>query len=185
MDGKGDLHSQDHPLPRGVCAHQAREEGADPVHDVYRHNVRGTVDVRPPARPRPRQRPRPPQALAAYCDKEIGRASGKVMARHMWYVSEELVGLSLFDERTVVEEKRAIVSTMQQRLGEKNPPRRADVALDAVEQRSLASFATTNSVGLVTAPRGRSRFPQRRSGRVVGEGRLHHGSSARAVTYGW
>ena len=49
------------------------------------------------------------------------------------------------------EEKRAIVSAMQQRLGEKNPPRRADVALDAVEQRSLASFATTNSVGLVTA----------------------------------
>ncbi|KAG0716052.1 hypothetical protein GWK47_010511 [Chionoecetes opilio] len=82
---------------------------------------------------------------------EIGRASGKVMARHMWYVSEELVGLSLFDEATVVEEKRAIVSAMQQRLGEKNPPRRADVALDAVEQRSLASFATTNSVGLVTA----------------------------------
>ncbi|KAG0710556.1 hypothetical protein GWK47_022574 [Chionoecetes opilio] len=82
---------------------------------------------------------------------EIGRASGKVMAQHMWYVSEELVGLSLFDEATVVEEKRAIVSAMQQRLGEKNPPRRADVALDAVEQRSLASFATTNSVGLVTA----------------------------------
>ena len=49
------------------------------------------------------------------------------------------------------EEKRAIVSAMQQRLGEKTPPRRADVALDAVEQRSLASFATTNSVGLVTA----------------------------------
>ncbi|KAG0700640.1 hypothetical protein GWK47_025517 [Chionoecetes opilio] len=91
------------------------------------------------------------KALAAYRDKEIGRASGKVMARHMWYVSEELVGLSLFDEATVVEEKRAIVSAMQQRLGEKNPPRRADVALDAVEQRSLASFATTNSVGLVTA----------------------------------
>ncbi|KAG0728208.1 hypothetical protein GWK47_032968 [Chionoecetes opilio] len=66
------------------------------------------------------------KALAAYRDKEIGRASGKVMARHMWYVSEELVGLSLFDEATVVEEKRAIVSAMQQRLGEKKPasPRR-------------------------------------------------------------
>ena len=39
------------------------------------------------------------KALAAYRDKEIGRASGKVMAaRHMWYVSEELVGLSLFEE---------------------------------------------------------------------------------------
>ncbi|KAG0711860.1 hypothetical protein GWK47_019706 [Chionoecetes opilio] len=107
------------------------------------------------------------KALAAYRDKEIGRASGKVMARHMWYVSEELVGLSLFDEATVVEEKRASVSAMQQRLGEKNPPRRADVALDAVEQRSLASFATTNSVGLVTAL-GPVTISQRRSGRVVG-----------------
>ena len=51
------------------------------------------------------------KALAAYRDKEIGRASGKVMARHLWYLSEELVGLSLFDEATVVEEKRAIVSS--------------------------------------------------------------------------
>ena len=91
------------------------------------------------------------KALAAYRDKEIGRASGRAMARHMRYVSEELVGLSLFDEAMVVEEKRTIVSAMQQRLGEKNPPRRADVALDTVEQRSLASFAMTNSVGLVTA----------------------------------
>ena len=91
------------------------------------------------------------KALAAYCDKEIGRASGTVMARHLWYVSEELVGLSLFDEATAVEEKRAIASAMQERLGEKNPPRRAHVALEAVEQRSLASFATTNSVGLITA----------------------------------
>ncbi|KAG0713296.1 hypothetical protein GWK47_016506 [Chionoecetes opilio] len=96
----------------------------------------------------------------------------------MWYVSEELVGLSLFDEATVVEEKRAIVSAMQQRLGEKNPPRRADVAPDAVEQRSLASFATTNSVGLVTAsgPVTISSTSIRPSGRG---GRLHHGSSAR------
>ena len=38
------------------------------------------------------------KALAAYRDKEIGRASGKVMVRHMGYVSEELVGLSLFEE---------------------------------------------------------------------------------------
>ena len=91
------------------------------------------------------------KALAAYRNKEIGRASGKVMARHLWCLSEELVGPSLFDGATVVEEKRAIVSAMQQRLGEKNPPRRADVALDALGQRSLASFATTNSVGLAIA----------------------------------
>ena len=73
-----------------------------------------------------------------------------MVARHLWYLSDERVGLSLFDEATAVEEKRDIVNAMQQRLGEKNPPRRADVTLDEVGQRSLASFAT-NSVGLVTA----------------------------------
>ena len=39
------------------------------------------------------------------------------MPIHMWYVSEDLVGLSLFDESTVVVEKWAIASTMQQRAG--------------------------------------------------------------------
>ncbi|KAG0727091.1 hypothetical protein GWK47_035366 [Chionoecetes opilio] len=124
------------------------------------------------------------KALAAYRDKEIGRASGKVMARHMWYVSEELVGLSPLRRGTVVEEKRAIVSAMQQRLGEKNPPRRADVALDAVEQRSLASFCNDQLCRPRHRPRGRSRFPQRRSGRVVGEGRLTPRLVGAPVTYG-
>ena len=50
----------------------------------------------------------------------------------------------------MVEGKRAIVIAMQQRLGEKSPRRRA-VVIDTVQQRSLASSATTNSFGLVTA----------------------------------
>ena len=72
------------------------------------------------------------KALAAYRDKEIGRTSGNMMARHLWYLSEELIGLSLFDEATVVEEKRTIVRAMQQRLEEKNPPRCVDVSLETV-----------------------------------------------------
>ncbi|KAG0710473.1 hypothetical protein GWK47_022716 [Chionoecetes opilio] len=141
MDGKGDLHSQNHPLPRGVCAHQAREGELIRFTTFFVTTLRGTVGVRPLLDLGPGNGPRPPQSLAAYRDKEIGRASGKRGWPGTCGTSpEELVGLSLFDEATVVEEKRAIVSAMQQRLGEKNPPRRADVALDAVEQRSLASF---------------------------------------------
>ncbi|KAG0695155.1 hypothetical protein GWK47_003128 [Chionoecetes opilio] len=120
------------------------------------------------------------KALAAYRDKEIGRASGKVMARHMWYVSEELVGLSLFDEATVVEEEAG----HRQRHASSGWGRRTRLAApDVAPRRSGAALP-----GVVCddqlcrprhRPRGRSRFPQRRSGRVVGEGRLHHGSSAR------
>ncbi|KAG0722349.1 hypothetical protein GWK47_044629 [Chionoecetes opilio] len=65
MDGKGDLPLSRSPLfRRGVCAHQAREEGADPVQDVYRHNVRGTVDVAHADPSAPANGPRPPQSLA-------------------------------------------------------------------------------------------------------------------------
>ena len=81
------------------------------------------------------------------------------------------------------EEKRAIVSAMQQRLGEKNPPRRADVALDAVEQRSLASFATTNSVGLVTALGAGHNFLN--VDPVEWSGRDDYTTTRRRVDYGW
>ena len=31
-------------------------------------------------------------------DKEVGKVASKKLASHLWYLSEELVGLSLFDD---------------------------------------------------------------------------------------
>ncbi|KAG0720938.1 hypothetical protein GWK47_047433 [Chionoecetes opilio] len=125
------------------------------------------------------------KALAAYRDKEIGRASGKVMARHMWYVSEELVGLSLFDEATVVEEKRASSAPCSSGWGRRT--RLAAAEIPPSTQWSSAPwrrFATTNSVGLVT-PSGRSRFPQRRSGPSGRGGTTTPRLVGAPVTHGW
>ncbi|KAG0716961.1 hypothetical protein GWK47_008414 [Chionoecetes opilio] len=178
MDGKGDLHSQDHPLPRGVCAHQAREEElirfttfivttyVEPWMSAHCSTSAPATDLALL------------KALAAYRDKEIGRASGKVMARHMWYVSEELVGLSLFDEATVVEEKRAIVSAMQQRLGRRTrlaAPTSPSTQWSSAPWRRLRR-PTLSASSPPSGPVTISSTSIRPSGR---EGRLHHGSSAR------
>ncbi|KAG0712242.1 hypothetical protein GWK47_018916 [Chionoecetes opilio] len=118
-------------------------------------------------------KPSPPIAT-----RRSGRASGKVMARHMWYISEELVGLSLFDEATVVEEKRPSSAPCSSGWG-----RRTRLAAPTSPSTQWSSAPWRRCDDQLCRPRhrprGRSRFPQRRSGRVVGEGRLHHGSSAR------
>ncbi|KAG0716806.1 hypothetical protein GWK47_008772 [Chionoecetes opilio] len=110
---------------------------------------------------------------------------GKVMARHMWYVSEELVGLCPL-RRGDGGRGEAGHRQRQGSSGGGRKPRLAapNVALDAVEQRSLASFATTNSVGLVPALGPVTFFlnvdPAEWSGRDD-----YTTARRRPVTYGW
>ncbi|KAG0714828.1 hypothetical protein GWK47_013355 [Chionoecetes opilio] len=71
----------------GVLALTKHEKGelTRVSHDVYRHNVRGTGWMSPHcSTSAPATALALLKALAAYRDKEIGRASGKVMARHMF-----------------------------------------------------------------------------------------------------
>lgn len=46
-------------------------------------------------------------------DSEISSAVKKVMSRHIWYLSDELVGLSLFSDKITSDEKNQIVSRMK------------------------------------------------------------------------
>ncbi|KAG0724443.1 hypothetical protein GWK47_040552 [Chionoecetes opilio] len=169
------------------CAHQAREEGADPVHDVYRHNVRGTGDVRPLLDLGPRERGLALlKALAAYRGQGdragIGQGDGPA---HVVRLRGARRPLPLRRGDGGRGEAGALVSAMQQRWGRRTRLAAPTFALDAVEQRSPASFATTPNLSASSPPSGpvtissTSIRPSGRGGtttpRLVGA----------PVTYGW
>ncbi|KAG0714787.1 hypothetical protein GWK47_001443 [Chionoecetes opilio] len=114
---KGDLPLKS-PSSARICATK-HERGTDPVHDVYRHNVRGKPWVSPHARPRPPQGLALLKTLAAYRTRRSG-ARARCGPGH----GSSPRGSSPPPSSTRgrgVEEKRA-TSAPCARLGGKNPP---------------------------------------------------------------
>ena len=64
-------------------------------------------------------------------DQEVAKAASKKLASHLWYLSEELVGLSLFDDSVPHDMKAKIVQKMGEE-GLENPPKRAVVDLNDI-----------------------------------------------------
>ena len=92
--------------------------------------------------------------LQSYHNNRVGRAAREKLHNHLWYVSEELVALSLFDEAVSVPTKRAIVSAMIPEESDKSdgsadedPPKR--VTLQGPMIPPLESFASRKSVRLL------------------------------------
>ena len=50
--------------------------------------------------------------LASYSDRNISRVAVRASSRHLWYLSEELAALALFDPRVTDVQKREIVQAM-------------------------------------------------------------------------
>ena len=61
------------------------------------------------------------QLLHSYPDRDISAATTRKMAGHLWYVSEDLILLSLFDQDVDLPTKRAILKASQENEGEKDP----------------------------------------------------------------
>lgn len=92
--------------------------------------------------------------LHSYHNDRVGRAARDKLQHHLWYVSEELVALSLFDEAVSALTKRAIVSAMipeesgkSDEYADEDPPKR--VTLKGSMIPPLESFATRKSVCLL------------------------------------
>ncbi|KAG0716766.1 hypothetical protein GWK47_008916 [Chionoecetes opilio] len=118
------------------------------------------------------------KALAAYRDKEIGRASGKVMA-----------GTCGTSPRS----SSASPSSTRRRWSRRSGPSSAPCSSGWGKKNRLAAPTSPSTqwssapwrrlrrptLSASSPPSGPVTIPQRRIRRVVGEGRLHHGSSAR------
>ena len=81
-------------------------------------------------------------------DKEVAKVTSKKLASHLWYLSEELVGLCLFDDSVPHDMKVKIVQKMCEE-GLEILPKRAVVDLTIIQNKTLEDFASTNSLYLL------------------------------------
>jgi len=104
------------------------------------------------------------QSLLAYegIHAGISKATSRKLGGHLWYLSEELVGLSFFDNNVVPEIKDRMVSAMEDIDGDEDPPKRIDVTLNMLGDKSVADFTTKNTRSLfhkLSLPQGFLQIP--------------------------
>lgn len=108
-------------------------------------------------------------------DPEISRAARKILENHLWYLSDELVGLALFSDLVTAAEKKKIVQGMTRQPGERKV--RGDSSILLKPDVCLGDFATTRTADflcrynvdntfLLSAPQQWPEIEQYRSGQA-------------------
>ena len=89
--------------------------------------------------------------ILGYHDDAIRKACFKVLGHHFWYLSEHLIGLSLFDCRLPASVKQEVVDAMLNKEGTTEPRKRITLPESRLPTATLASFATKASLHLIDA----------------------------------
>ena len=79
----------------------------------------------------------------------ISKAVVKKLSNNLWYLSEELAALALFDSEVETAVKREMVSAMKEEDGLEEPQKRIKVDLKSLPDKTLAQFVTKQSVQLL------------------------------------
>jgi len=77
----------------------------------------------------------------------ISVATSKKLSSHLWYLSQELVGLALFDDRVFATTKRLMVAALQKEDTDR-PPKRPEIPLNSFNSCTLDNLVTNNSMNL-------------------------------------
>ena len=78
-------------------------------------------------------------------DHEISQVARKVLAKHLWYLSDETVGLALFSDKVSPNKKAKIVAGLTKEPGERNVHSKMAIITDGT---SLGEFATAQTSNL-------------------------------------
>ncbi|KAG0706997.1 hypothetical protein GWK47_024227 [Chionoecetes opilio] len=80
----------------------------------------------------------------------ISTATSEKLQRHLWYLSEELVGLTLFDEDVSLAMKRRMLESMKRQVEDEDeePLKRCNRDLATLAVSQLDSFASPKTVRL-------------------------------------
>ncbi len=83
--------------------------------------------------------------LLRYHEAKISSATSKKLGLHLWYLSEELVALALFDSRVISETKKLMLAAMDE-ASPGHPLKRPRVDTSAfLGHNGLEQFCTSNS----------------------------------------
>ncbi|KAG0717978.1 hypothetical protein GWK47_007884 [Chionoecetes opilio] len=104
--------------------------------------------------------------LEAYPDKEVSHTASTALKRHLWYLSEDLVGLGFLDDRIPKDTKLKMVQRLQSPATKKGPKRfdprnfnpQQPIELFVTRRRTKRSLLPRN-----TSRIGVSHLPQERS----------------------
>ena len=82
--------------------------------------------------------------LQSYQDihTDISKATSAKLGNHLWYLSDELVGLAFFDRNIVADTKRKMVKSLQDTEGDDEPLKRIKVASGLVQKSELQDFVS-------------------------------------------
>lgn len=83
-------------------------------------------------------------------NSDISASTMKTFSRHLWYLSEELVGIAFFDNSLDVSEKRLMVKALE-KPGCANPTVRPKINVENVMRYRVSDFVTSNSLATFTA----------------------------------
>lgn len=86
-------------------------------------------------------------SLSSYPQKAVGDAAMTAFGRHLWYLSELLVGLSFFDDDVSVEEKRMMVRALRDKEGSQESPKRIP-SFSEPSTKGLHDFITKSTLRL-------------------------------------
>jgi hypothetical protein len=82
--------------------------------------------------------------------KVIAKVAQKRFTYHLWYLSEELVSFSVFDENLSDSERAGIVDGILHREGSEDPPKKRAIDMREVRTMSLKDLSTTCSLNFFT-----------------------------------
>ena len=86
--------------------------------------------------------------LLRYPEAKISSVTSKKLGLHLWYISEELVALALFDNRVPADMKKLMVAAMDKPAPD-HPPKRPRIDTSAfLSDKGLEQFCTANSRAL-------------------------------------
>ena len=77
-------------------------------------------------------------------NKQIAISALNKLKNHLWYLSEEVIALSFFDDQVNVETKKKMIEALD-KTAEPEPPKKAHVDLNSIQTLNLEDFVTSNT----------------------------------------
>ena len=71
-----------------------------------------------------------------------GAHAAKKFSNHLWYLSEELIGLAIFGEGLPDEEREGLAFSILNKIGEEDPPKRRSLPLADLAKTPLRDLGT-------------------------------------------
>ena len=78
------------------------------------------------------------------CGDRTSLAALNKLKKHLWYLSDELVGFSFFDDSFSAEDRRRMVLALDEE-GEEDPPKRITVSDEDIRQKEIPDLVTKNT----------------------------------------